>query len=125
MPIIWPRRGHMMAINPLEFNERAEFGVEGTTGYNPKNGNPTKGFMPAFSRWFGYINQSLNQQYTLAGESITNTKLIAIRHDASINDQLNVRIGGDVYKIILISSDDRSARETFDLLTLQKVVKNG
>lgn len=114
-----------MAINPLEFNERAEFGVEGTTGYNPKNGNPQKGFVASFSRWFGYRTQSLNQQYTFMGNSITDTKLIAIRHDDAVNKSLNVRIGQDVYDIILISSDDRSARETFDLLTLQKVVKNG
>ena len=38
-----------MAINPLEFNDRAEFGVEGTTGYNPKNGNAIKGFVASFS----------------------------------------------------------------------------
>lgn len=114
-----------MTINPLEFNNRAEFGVEGTIDYNPNNGNPIKGFKSSFSRWFGYMNQSLNQQYTLAGNSITNTKLIAIRHDDAVTDQINVKIGTDIYKIILISSDDRSARETFDLLTLQKVVKNG
>lgn len=114
-----------MAINPLEFNERAEFGVEGTTGYNPKNGNAIKGFVASFSRWFGYRTQSLSQQYTFMGNSITDTKLIAIRHDDAINKSLNVRIGQDIYDIILISSDDRSARETFDLLTLQKVVKNG
>lgn len=111
-----------MTINPLEFNERAEFGTI-KTGYNPKNGNPTKDFVVSFSRWFGYRTQSLSQQYTFMGNAITDTKLIAIRHDDAVNKSLNIKIGQAIYDIILISFDDRSARETFDLLTLKKVSK--
>lgn len=112
-----------MAINPLEFNERIEFGGYNEGDYDD-NGNAIKTFVVEFSRWFGYRTQSLNQQYTFLGNKVTDTKLIAIRHDAAVNDQMIARINGEDYDIILISSDDRAARETFDLITLQKVVKS-
>lgn len=111
-----------MAINPLEFNERAQFGTY-ETGINEINGNQTNVFVPAFSRWFGNQTQSLNQQYTLLGNKMTDMRLIAIRHDTSVTDQMAVKIGNDEYNIVLISPDNRIARETFDLITLQKVVK--
>lgn len=111
-----------MAINPLEFNERADFGNYQVGDYDD-NGNPTKAFVPEFSRWFGYRTQSLNQQYTFLGNEVTDTKLIAIRHDSAVNDQMIVRIGDADYSVILISYDDRAARETFDLLTLQRIEK--
>ncbi|CAH1857509.1 phage head closure protein [Convivina intestini] len=106
-----------MAINPLEFNERCEFGHYETKP-NPKNGNKNNVFIPDFSRWFGYRTQTLNQQFTLLGVNKQHTKMIAIRHDDKVNEQVKVRIKGIVYDVVLISSDDRSARETFDLLTL-------
>ena len=111
-----------MAINPLEFNERAAFGSYQVVT-NEINGNQTNEFVAAFNRWFGYRTQSLTQQYTLMGNKLVDTKLIAIRHDDAVTKQMIVQIGNDEYNIITISSDNRAARETFDLLTLQKVVK--
>lgn len=111
-----------MAINPLEFNDRVDFGNYKDV-INKVNLNKTSVFVKSFSRWFGYRQQTLNQQYTLMGNKITNTKLIAIRHDPLVTEQMVAVINGMEYKVISISSDDRSARETFDLLTLQKVVK--
>lgn len=111
-----------MAINPLEFNERAEFGSYQVVT-NEINGNQTNTFVPAFSRWFGYLKQSLTQQYTLMGNKIVKTKLIAIRHDAAVTEQMIVKIGNEEYNILPINSDDRAARETFDLLTLQRIEK--
>lgn len=53
-----------MQINPLEFSERCEFGTNGfKTSEN--NGNRIPEFQPKFSRWFGWRNQTFNQQYAL------------------------------------------------------------
>lgn len=111
-----------MAINPLEFNERCSFGRYQTV-VNKKNGNKTNEFVPEFDRWFGYLTQTLDQQFTLLGINKRNTKMIAVRHDRDINESLQVEIEDEVYDIVLISSDERAARETYDLLTLAKVEK--
>ena len=114
-----------MKINPLDFNQRATFGVNRTTGNNPKNGNPIKGFTPSFSRWFGFQKQSMNQRYTLEGNGVTDTVVIAIRHDLAVKKTFDVKIGDDVYSIYDISPDNSAGYNKFDVITLQKVTKNG
>ncbi|MDD9138315.1 phage head closure protein [Fructobacillus sp. CRL 2054] len=111
-----------MQINPLEFTDRCEFGTYKTVP-NPKNGNPVPTFTPKFSRWFGWRNQTFNQQYQLIGVTDTDTKQIAVRHDGAITPDLRVRIKDVVYQFVLFSPDNRSMRETFDLLTLKVVTK--
>lgn len=111
-----------MEINPLEFVDRCEFGTKGYK-VNENNGNKVKTFVPKFSRWFGWRNQTFNQQFQLSGVTKTDTKQIAVRHDDSINSDLLVRINGRVYRCLVFSPDQRSMRETFDLLTLTEVTK--
>lgn len=108
-----------MQINPLEFNDRVEFGNYQTV-INETNGNTENVFVKAFSRWFGYRQQTLNQQYTLLGNKISNTKVIAIRHDPQVTEQMIAKIRNVEFNIISISADDRLARDTYDLITLQK-----
>ena len=89
-----------MAINPLEFNERAAFGSYQVVT-NEVNGNQTNTFVTAFNRWFGYRTQSLTQQYTLMGNKLVDTKLIAIRHDDAVTKQMIVQIGNDDYNCLI------------------------
>jgi SPP1 family predicted phage head-tail adaptor len=111
-----------MQINPLEFNERCEFGVNDYKP-SPKNGNNVPTFKPKFARWFGWRTQTFNQQYALLGVTKTVTKQIAVRHDPAITPDMMVRIDGVVYRFVLFSPDNRSMRETYDLLTLEEVTK--
>lgn len=111
-----------MQINPLEFNERCEFGVN-TTVISKNNGNRTTEFQPKFARWFGWRTQTFNQQYALLGVTKTVTKQIAVRHDPAITPDMMVRIDGVIYRFVLFSPDNRSMRETYDLLTLEEVTK--
>lgn len=111
-----------MAIDPLEFNERADFGNYQVGDYDD-NGNPTKTFVPDFSRWFGYQMQNQIQKYTLMGNGITDNIVISIRHDPLVKEEMAVRINEDLFIIKVNNSDKRAARETFDLLTLQRIEK--
>lgn len=111
-----------MQINPLEFSERCEFGYMQAKP-NGVNGNKKETFVPAFKRWFGWRNQTFNQQYQLLGKTNTETRQIAVRHDKKINTDMRVRIDGVIYYFVLFSPDNRTMRETVDLLTLSKVQK--
>ncbi|GIC69566.1 phage head closure protein [Fructobacillus tropaeoli] len=111
-----------MQINPNEFTERCEFGYVDSVP-NETNGNPEDKFTYSFSRWFGWRNQTFNQQYQLLGVTKTDTRQIVVRHDPEIKPNMQVRIDGVVYRFVIFSPDNRSLRDTFDLLTLKEVDK--
>lgn len=66
-----------------------------------------------------------NIQSTICAFRVTKTatKQIAVRHDPEITPDMLVRIDGIVYRFILFSPDNRTIRETYDLLTLEEVTK--
>ncbi|MBC9119374.1 phage head closure protein [Fructobacillus fructosus] len=111
-----------MLINPNEFTDRCEFGFIDSVP-NETNGNMVDEFVPKFSRWFGWRNQTFNQQYQLLGVTQTDTKQIVVRHDKEITPDMRVRINDVIYQFVLFSPDNRSLRDTFDLLTLKEVEK--
>lgn len=106
-----------MAINPLLFNQKVTFGTYSVDDYD-ENGNQTQTFKPAFTVWCGEQRQTLNQQYTLLGSGISNTKLIAIRHGNQLIKGMVAQINGLMFDIVNISLDDSIAHDTFDLITL-------
>lgn len=126
MLFIWKLRMWMMKINPNQFNKRVEFGFLNEDDYDA-NGQVVSSFKPVFKRWFGYRQQTLNQQYNLEGLGIKNTILIAIRHCKEIQEGMYCQIDNKLYRILTISSDERTGNglNAFDVLTIQLVKKRG
>ncbi|WP_419155236.1 phage head closure protein [Weissella minor] len=115
-----------MKINPYQFTERISFGYL-DQGDEDENGQATSEFKPDFKVWFGYRQQTLNQQYTLEGLNVRNTKLIAIRHNSKVVEGMYGQIKENLFQVLKISSDERNGNglNTYDILTLQDVEKRG
>ena len=116
-----------MKVNPYQFTERVEFGTL-EPGEMDANGQ-TEGdvFKPKLKVWFGHRQQTLNQQYTLEGLNVKYTKLIAIRHNNDIEEDMYAKIKGRLYQVLKVSADERNGNglNTYDILTLQDVTKGG
>lgn len=106
-----------MAINPLLFNQKATFGTYGVGEYDD-NGNQVETFNAEFTVWCGEQRQTLNQQYSLLGSNITDTKLIAVRHGNEFRKGMLAKIKDELFDIVNISLDETIAHDTFDLITL-------
>ncbi|KRN77494.1 hypothetical protein IV67_GL001549 [Weissella minor] len=91
------------------------------------NGQKLEEFVSEFKLWFGYRQQTLNQQYTLEGLDIKKTKLIAVRHSHKIKESMYCQIDDDLFKIVTLSADERNGTglNSYDILTLQLIEKRG
>lgn len=110
----------MKKYNLARLNKRAEFGTY-TEQINENTGMSQQTFQPSFSLWFGDYTQTIQEQLTLTGNNITNSKMIVIRHNDQVNGIYVVRIGEDLFKVSNIASDD--GIDSFDVITLVKYGK--
>lgn len=107
----------MKKYSIARLNKRAEFGTY-TEQINENTGMSQHTFQPSFSLWFGNYTQTIQEQLTLTGNNITDSKMIVIRHNDQVNGTYIVRIDESLYKVSNIASDD--GIDSFDVITLVK-----
>lgn len=110
----------MKKYSIARLNKRAEFGTY-TEQINENTGMSQQTFQPSFSLWFGNYTQTIQEQLTLTGNNITDSKMIVIRHNDQVNGTYIVRIDESLYKVSNIASDD--GIDSFDMITLVKYGK--
>ncbi|KAA8327049.1 phage head closure protein [Leuconostoc carnosum] len=109
----------MLKYKPSDFNKKAQFGTI-ESGYNPKNGNPIKQFVPQIGLKYASRTRTMTQQYTIAGTTLEDTILIVIRHNKAVNKKLIVMLPDKTYyDIASISPDDSNNVITYDIVTLK------
>ncbi len=102
---------------PYQFNHLITF-CDSQNTINQAGINVTK-LVPAFSLHFAYIKQTITQKYQLIGTDLENTKLIAIRHNAKVNNYQYALIDNQEYRIIDVSSDN-TMYIAYDILTIKQ-----
>ncbi|WP_273707179.1 phage head closure protein [Leuconostoc mesenteroides] len=109
----------MLKYKPSDFNKKAQFGTI-KSGYNPKNGNSIKQFVPQIGLKYAPRTRTMSQQYTIAGTKFEDTILIVVRHNKAINKKLIVMLPDKAYyDIVGISPDDSNNIITYDIITLK------
>lgn len=109
---------------PSDFKNKAEFGtVKSTT--NPNTGANIFAFVPSFTLHYKPHTRTLNQQYLATQASLSDTKVIVVRHNNSVTDALKVRLNGIVYDIVLLSPDENHGFNRYDFVTIRKSTKVG
>ncbi len=91
-----------MAVNCFSFNRRIQFGYTAEIT-NENTGAPTKSFVKEFERWGKIRSRNLKEEVAIEGTSLANTISVVVRYSPKINDQLNVKIGNEIYQIISVS----------------------
>lgn len=114
----------MKTYDVSRMKHRCQFGVYGDSDeINPNTGVPIQQFVPQFSLWFGEYSQTINQQITLTGDNLTDTKMIVVRHNEQVNQQQLVKIGDTLYQVNNVAGDDEV--NSFDVITLVRYQKRG
>lgn len=113
----------MKTYDVSRMKHRCQFGVYGNGEMNPNTGAPVYQFVPQFSLWFGEYSQTINQQITLTGDNLTDTKMIVVQHNEQVNQQQLVKIGDTLYRINNVAGDDEV--NSFDVITLVRYQKRG
>lgn len=102
---------------PHEMNRKAEFGVF-ETKRNPNTGVAKSVFVKSFSMWCASVERGLKMEASLEGTRFEDTISIAVRHNSTVNEQLMVRLDGQLYEIVKIQSDNGNKYNAFDLIVL-------
>lgn len=109
---------------PSDFNKKVEFGtVKSTT--NPNTGANIFAFVPSFTLHYKPHTRTLNQQYLAIQASLSDTKVIVIRHNKNVTEALKVRLNKVVYDIVSISPDENFGFNKYDFVTIRKSTKVG
>lgn len=107
----------MKSYNLSRLDSRAEFGTTKSV-MNPNTGANIPTFVAQFTVYCGDVSTSINQSISLLGTDSTQTRMIAVRHNPSINYKQLVHLDNTEYTIVNISSDN-SSLNSFDVVTLQ------
>lgn len=98
------------------FKKRAEFGE--TKSYENENTGVTiTQFAPKWSLYYCDIHYSINTSITVLGANQTLYKMIGIKHNPKINNQVLVKLDGVIYKIKNDEVDERV--NGVDVLTIE------
>ncbi|WP_127849480.1 phage head closure protein [Lacticaseibacillus hulanensis] len=113
-------------LTPAQMTQKAKFGslvsLENAQGVNV----PT--FKPEVTLHFAAIKRSMAQNYLLTGTDLEHTRVIAVRHNAKINETQHVYIDGVDYDVVTVSPDDDTGTLIrYDYVTLRqsKGMKSG
>ena len=109
-----------VSYSPYLFSERADFGTTKSI-LNENSGVNEPKFVKQFILHVYPQKRTLDMQYRALGTNYQNAITLVVRHTHRINDQLEVKYAGELYKIINISSDDSANYQTYDFLTLQRI----
>lgn len=109
---------------PSDFNKKVEFGTVKSV-LNPNTGVNTSSFVPSFTLHYKPHTRTLNQQYLAIQASLSDTKVIVIRHNKSVTEAQKVRLNNVVYGIVSISPDENQGFNRYDFVTIRKSTKVG
>lgn len=105
---------------PSQFGKTCEFGTVETTE-NPFTGAEMPGeFVSKFKLHYKPHTRTLNQQYLAAQANLSDTRVIVVRHNKRVTDELMVRLDGIVFKIVQVSPDETQGLNKYDFITLRK-----
>ncbi|TYC50758.1 head-tail adaptor protein [Weissella muntiaci] len=107
-------------MKPSDFNHKAEFGKIETVKNN-NTGSTSKKFVPVFSLWFAPKTRSIALQLQLQGTEQADTREIIVKHNKNLNETMLVKIDGEQYDIVNISSDDTNQIISYDYVTIKRV----
>ena len=108
---------------PSEFSKIAVFG-EMKSAPNSAGINIPK-LTELFQLHYRPVKRTQNQTYLATQSGLSDTVIICIRHNARVNDKLQVVIAGAAYDIVTISPDDTPGFGKYDFLTLRLRKKVG
>ena len=105
-----------MKVKPSDFSHTIELGTNKTVKNKAGLGVPT--FVPAYKLHYKQQKRTLGQTYSLIGTRLDYSITVIVRHDARNEEQRQAKIGGHVYDVRDVSSDDSNEAIRFDYLTL-------
>ena len=111
-------------FKPSDFRLRAEFGAIETVE-NEYTGSDETVFVPKLSLHYKPHTRTLNQQYLAGQNGLLDTRVIVIRHNKKVTENMLVKIDGVVYTIELISPDENLGVNKYDYITIRKNNKVG
>lgn len=109
-------------LKPSNFVKKVEFGTVKSV-LNKNTGQKVPSFVATTSQMrYAPRSRSITQSDSIFGTSIQDTKIIAVRHNDSLTDDLKVRFvkTGKVHDIKYISSDESNTPIAFDYVTIHK-----
>lgn len=109
-------------LKPSNFIGKVEFGTVKSV-LNKNTGQKVPSFVSSTIQMrYAPRSRSITQSDSIVGTSIQDTKIIAVRHNESLTDNLKVRFvkTGKVHDIKDISSDESNTPIAFDYVTIDK-----
>lgn len=111
-------------FKPSDFRLKAEFGSIDTVE-NEYTGSDETVFVSKFFLHYKPHTRTLNQQYLAGQNGLLDTRVIVIRHNSKVSENMLVKIDGIVYTIELISPDENLGVNKYDYITIRKNNKVG
>lgn len=109
-------------LKPSNFIGKVEFGTVKSVP-NKNTGQKVPSFIPSTNQMrYAPRSRSITQSDSIFGTNIQETKIIAVRHNESLTENLKVRFvkTGKVHDIKYISSDESNTPVSFDYITITK-----
>lgn len=109
-------------LKPSNFVGKVEFGTVKSVP-NKNTGQKVPTFVVSTNKMrYAPRSRSITQSDSIFGISIQETKIIAVRHNESLTENLKVRFvkTGKVHDIKYISSDESNTPVSFDYITITK-----
>ena len=109
-------------LKPSNFIGKVEFGTVKSV-LNKITGQKVPTFLVSTNQMrYATRSRSITQSDSIFGTSIQETKIIAVRHNESLTENLKVRFvkTGKVHDIKYISSDESNTPVSFDYITITK-----
>ncbi|MGC2920928.1 phage head closure protein [Leuconostoc mesenteroides subsp. dextranicum] len=109
-------------LKPSNFIGKVEFGTVKSV-LNKNTGQKVPSFVSSTIQMrYATRSRSITQSDSIFGTSIQETKIIAVRHNESLTENLKVRFvkTGKVHDIKYISSDESNTPVSFDYITITK-----
>lgn len=109
-------------LKPSNFIGKVEFGTVKSV-QNKNTGKKVPSFVPVTGQVrYAPRSRSITQSDSIFGTNIQETKIIAVRHNESLTDNLKVRFvkTGKIHDIKYVSSDETNTPISFDYITITK-----
>ncbi|WP_225419673.1 phage head closure protein [Lapidilactobacillus wuchangensis] len=110
--------------NPARLDKLIHFGKQDSSKMN-QNGIPILGFVESFKAWGGVWQLTTTQLLQISGMNLSDNQIFVVRHRESWTDVIDAKIGTKVYHVKSIVPDVADTPTSYDLVTLEKVIKNG
>ncbi|NVO88948.1 phage head closure protein [Lactobacillus rhamnosus] len=109
--------------NPIRLDKLLSFGS--STSKVNQNGVPIEDFKAMFFAWGGAWQLSSTQLLTLAGTNQAHIQVYVVRHREDWSGVQKCQFAGKTYQVTGIAQDSANTPTSYDLVTVEEVVKNG